>query len=115
MPRAIQDWRHLLRVGWQPPRFRSPLPRGRGDRRQGGEIRGHTSTAADTCQLAISYGNKRGSIMRRVILLVAVGATALALVVGVALATQPSGVTATPLTRATLGEFKAKNDGIKVK
>jgi len=33
----------------------------------------------------------------------------------VALATPPSGVTATPLTRATLGEFKAKNDGIKVK
>jgi quercetin dioxygenase-like cupin family protein len=58
--------------------------------------------------------------MRRVILLVAVGVAVLALVVGVALAIQPSGetatpVTATPLTRATLGEFKAKNDGIKVK
>jgi quercetin dioxygenase-like cupin family protein len=58
--------------------------------------------------------------MKRVILLVAVGVTVLALVVGVALATQPSGetatpVTATPLTRATLGEFKAKNHGIKVK
>ena len=56
--------------------------------------------------------------MRRATLLVAVGVAVLALlalVVGVALATTPSGVTATPLTRATLGEFKAKNDGIKVK
>src|SRR5215211_29439 len=54
-------------------------------------------------------------MMRRATLLVAVGLTVLALFVGVALATPPSGVTATPLTRATLGEFKAKNDGIKVK
>jgi quercetin dioxygenase-like cupin family protein len=53
--------------------------------------------------------------MRRVLLLVAVGVIALALVVGVALATPPSGATSTLLTRATLGEFKAKNDGIKVK
>src|SRR5215213_9568831 len=54
-------------------------------------------------------------MMRRATLLVAVGVTVLlALVVGVALATLPSGVTATPLTRATLGEIKAKNDGIKV-
>jgi quercetin dioxygenase-like cupin family protein len=56
--------------------------------------------------------------MKRTTLLVTVGVTVLALlalVVGAALATTPSGVTATPLTRATLGEFKAKNDGIKVK
>ena len=53
--------------------------------------------------------------MRRALVLVAVGVTALALVVGVALATPPSGVATTLLTRATLGEFKAKNDGIKVK
>jgi quercetin dioxygenase-like cupin family protein len=59
-------------------------------------------------------------MMKRATLLVALGVAVLALVVGAALATQPSGdtatpVTATPLTRATLGEFKAKNDGIKVK
>jgi quercetin dioxygenase-like cupin family protein len=56
--------------------------------------------------------------MKRTTLLVAAGVAVLvllALVVGAALATTPSGVTATPLTRATLGEFKAKNDGIKVK
>ena len=56
--------------------------------------------------------------MKRTTLLVTVAVTVLALlalVVGAALATTPSGVTATPLTRATLGEFKAKNDGIKVK
>jgi quercetin dioxygenase-like cupin family protein len=61
-------------------------------------------------------------MMRRTLLLVAVGVNVLALAVGAALATQPSGgtpppskVTATQLTRATLGEFKAKYDGIKVK
>src|SRR5215204_6846060 len=55
-------------------------------------------------------------MMKRTTLLVAVGVAVLALLaVGVALATPPSGVSATPLTRATLGEFKAKNDGIKVK
>jgi quercetin dioxygenase-like cupin family protein len=59
-------------------------------------------------------------MMKRATLLVAVGLTVLALAVGVALAIQPSGetatpVTATPLTRATLGEFKAENDGIQVK
>jgi quercetin dioxygenase-like cupin family protein len=56
--------------------------------------------------------------MKRTTLLVTAGVAVLALlalVVGAALATTPSGVTATPLTRATLGEFKAKNDGIKVK
>ncbi len=53
--------------------------------------------------------------MRRAILLAAAGVTALALFVGAALATTPSGATSTPLTRATLGEFQAKNDGIKVK
>jgi quercetin dioxygenase-like cupin family protein len=53
--------------------------------------------------------------MRRAILLVAVGVTVLALVVGVALATPPMNSTTTPITRATLGEFKAQHDGIKVK
>jgi quercetin dioxygenase-like cupin family protein len=53
--------------------------------------------------------------MRRAILLVAVGVTVLALGVGAALATTPpSGVTATPLTRATLGHFEAENQGIEV-
>jgi quercetin dioxygenase-like cupin family protein len=52
--------------------------------------------------------------MRRTLLLVAVGVTALALVVGTALATPPRGQTATPLTRATLGIFEAQNDGIEV-
>src|SRR5215207_3018029 len=55
-------------------------------------------------------------MMKRTTLLVAVGVAVLALLtVGVALATTPSGVSATPLTRATLGEIKAKNDGIQVK
>jgi quercetin dioxygenase-like cupin family protein len=53
--------------------------------------------------------------MRRATLLVAVGVTALlALFGGAALATTPSGATSTLLTRATLGMFEAKNDGIKV-
>ena len=53
--------------------------------------------------------------MRRALLLVAVGVTVLALVVGTALATPPLGQTVIPLTRATLGMFEAENDGIKVK
>ncbi len=53
-------------------------------------------------------------MMRRAILLVAVGVTVLALVVGAALATPPKDATTTPLTRATLGNFEAKSDGIEV-
>ena len=52
--------------------------------------------------------------MRRAILLVAVAVTVLVVFVGAALATQPKGVTPTPLTRATLGKFEAHNDGIEV-
>jgi quercetin dioxygenase-like cupin family protein len=53
-------------------------------------------------------------MMRRAILLVAVGVTVLALVVGAALATPPSGATTTLITRATLGQFEEKNQGIEV-
>ena len=56
--------------------------------------------------------------MKRTTLMVAGGVTVLALlalVVGAALASTPSGVTPTPLTRATLGEFVAQNDGITLK
>ena len=52
--------------------------------------------------------------MRRAILLVAVGVTVLALVVGAALATPPSGQTTTLLTRATLGKFEDEYRGIEV-
>ena len=52
--------------------------------------------------------------MKRTILLMAVGVTVLALVVGAALATPPKDATTTLLTRATLGKFEAKGDGIKV-
>ena len=52
--------------------------------------------------------------MKRAILMVAVGVTVLALVVGAALATPPKDATTTPLTRATLGNFEAKSDGIEV-
>ncbi len=52
--------------------------------------------------------------MRRALLLVALGVAILALVVGTALATPPRGQTATPLTRATLGQFEAEGDGIEV-
>ena len=52
--------------------------------------------------------------MRRAILLVTLGVAVLALVVGAALATPPKKATTTPLTRATLGTFKAEGDGIKV-
>ena len=52
--------------------------------------------------------------MRRAILLMAVGVTVLALFVGAALATTPSGATSTPITRATLGKFEAQNDGIEL-
>jgi quercetin dioxygenase-like cupin family protein len=52
--------------------------------------------------------------MRRAIVLVAVGVTILALVVGAALATEPSGQTVTLITRATLGKFETKGDGIQV-
>jgi quercetin dioxygenase-like cupin family protein len=53
-------------------------------------------------------------MMRRAILLVAVGVSVLALFVGAALATPPSGATTTLITRATLGKFEAKNQGIEV-
>jgi quercetin dioxygenase-like cupin family protein len=53
--------------------------------------------------------------MRKALLLVALGVSVLAIVVAAALATPPSGATTTLITRATLGEFKAKNDGITVK
>ena len=53
--------------------------------------------------------------MKRTALLMAVGVTVLlALVVGAALATPPKDATVTPLTRATLGNFEANNDGIDV-
>jgi quercetin dioxygenase-like cupin family protein len=53
--------------------------------------------------------------MKRTSLLVAVGVTVLlALVVGAALATPPKDATTTLITRATLGEFEAHNDGIKM-
>ena len=53
--------------------------------------------------------------MKRTALLMAVGVTVLlALVVGAALATPPKEATVTPLTRATLGNFEAKSDGIEV-
>jgi quercetin dioxygenase-like cupin family protein len=52
--------------------------------------------------------------MRRAIVLVAVGVTVLALVVGAALATPPSGATTTLITRATLGKFEEHNQGIEV-
>ena len=53
--------------------------------------------------------------MKRTALLMVVGVTVLlALVVGAALATPPKDATVTPLTRATLGKFEAKTDGIKV-
>ena len=55
--------------------------------------------------------------MRRATLLVAVGVTVLLalIVVGAALATPPLLQTSSVVTRATLGEFKAKNEGIAVK
>jgi quercetin dioxygenase-like cupin family protein len=53
-------------------------------------------------------------VMRRTILLMAIGVTVLALVVGAALATPPKDATTTLITRATLGKFEAHNDGIKV-
>jgi quercetin dioxygenase-like cupin family protein len=52
--------------------------------------------------------------MKRTILLMAVALTVLAVFVGAALATTPSGVTPTPLTRATLGKFEAEHNGIEV-
>jgi quercetin dioxygenase-like cupin family protein len=60
--------------------------------------------------------------MKRTTLLVTVGVSVLALlalVVGVALANTPSGASATPvtatqITRATLGKFEAENNGIEV-
>src|SRR5215208_1804991 len=53
-------------------------------------------------------------MMKRTILLMAVAVSVLAVFVGAALATQPKGVTPTPLTRATLGKFEAENNGIEV-
>src|SRR5918997_1114620 len=55
--------------------------------------------------------------MKRTTLLATVGVSFLALlavVVGAALATTPKEATTTPLTRATLGKFEAKGDGIEV-
>jgi quercetin dioxygenase-like cupin family protein len=53
-------------------------------------------------------------VMRPTILLMAVGVTVLALVVGSALASPPKDATTTPLTRATLGKFEHQSDGIEV-
>jgi quercetin dioxygenase-like cupin family protein len=53
-------------------------------------------------------------MMKRTILLMAVAVTVLVVFVGAALATQPKGVTPTPLTRATLGKFEAEHNGIEV-
>ena len=53
--------------------------------------------------------------MRRAILLVVLGVSTLALVVGAALATPPKGATTTQLTRATFGTFAHQNSGVKVK
>jgi quercetin dioxygenase-like cupin family protein len=53
-------------------------------------------------------------MMKRTILLIVVAVTVLVVFVGAALATQPKGVTPTPLTRATLGKFEAENNGIEV-
>jgi quercetin dioxygenase-like cupin family protein len=53
-------------------------------------------------------------MMKRTILLTAVALSVLVVFVGAALATQPKGVTPTPLTRATLGKFEAENNGIEV-
>jgi quercetin dioxygenase-like cupin family protein len=53
--------------------------------------------------------------MRRAMLLVALAVTVLAVVVGAALATPPNkGASTTLITRATLGKFEAKGDGIQV-
>ena len=52
--------------------------------------------------------------MRRTILLVALGVAVLALAEGTALATPPSGQTVTPITKGTLGTFKAEGNGIVV-
>jgi quercetin dioxygenase-like cupin family protein len=53
-------------------------------------------------------------MMKRTILLMAVAVTVLVVFVGAALATTPKGVTPTPLTRATLGNFEAENNSIEV-
>ena len=52
--------------------------------------------------------------MKRMILLVVLGMSTLALVVGAALATPPKGATTTVLTRATFGTFANQRAGIKV-
>src|SRR5918912_3885101 len=51
--------------------------------------------------------------MRRIIVPAVLVLVMAALVVGAALATQPKGVTPTPLTRATLGTFEAEHNGIE--
>ena len=52
--------------------------------------------------------------MRRAILLVVLGVSVLALVVGAALATPLKGAITTPITRATFGTFAHQNSGVKV-
>jgi quercetin dioxygenase-like cupin family protein len=71
-----------------------------------------------TSETSTYHEHEDGLTMKRTTSLVAVAVTVLALlalVVGVALATTPSGVTPTLLTRATLGQFVAHNDGITLK
>ena len=53
-------------------------------------------------------------MMRRAILLGALGVAILALVVGTALATPPVDQTVIPVTKATLGTFDAEGAGIEV-
>jgi quercetin dioxygenase-like cupin family protein len=52
--------------------------------------------------------------MRRAMLLVVLGVSVLALVVGAALATPLKEAITTPIARATFGTFAHQNDGIKV-
>jgi quercetin dioxygenase-like cupin family protein len=62
----------------------------------------------------VGHGDERTTTMRRAIFLVVLGVSALALVVGAALATPPKGATTTVLTRATFGTFAHQNSGVKV-
>jgi hypothetical protein len=52
--------------------------------------------------LGVGKRERKTTMMRRAILVVALGVSVLALVVGAALATPLKGATTTPLTRATL-------------
>jgi quercetin dioxygenase-like cupin family protein len=74
-----------------------------------------TGSVDEETSARVGHGDdERTTTMRRAIILVVLGVSTLALVVGAALATPPKDATTTVLTRATFWTFAHQNSGVKV-